>query len=229
VTDEHWPGLSWTQVETPTSRKGREKWGTRHPAPGFLAKSGRNGAPQPDFIVEKHNHRTFTTALHPHDNWLNFAYLCFKARKKLTPSGGSKMIRHIRSILMAVAIAVLALMSSAAMAQSYTGKWPATVTKSQRDNGKDCITLTDDGSYGFHHSGEAVLNGQNNGYPGYFTVVDEIMTVTFTFPSGEGDCCDFEMLTAPASKGQIGKGVFNYLGLTDIGVVNFGKKNGCTD
>jgi hypothetical protein len=174
------------------------------------------------------NYRIFTTALHPHDNWLNLTYLCFKARKKLTPSGGSKMTRHIRSILLALAIAVLALMSSAAMAQSYTGKWPATVTKSQRDNGKNCITLTDDGSYGFRHSGEAVLNGQNNGYPGYFTVVDGIMTVTFTFPSGEGDCCSYVVFTAPASNGKIGKGVFNYLGITDIGVVNFGKKNGCT-
>ena len=138
------------------------------------------------------------------------------------------MTRHIPSILMALAIAVLALMSSAAMAQSYTGKWPATVTKSQRDNGKNCITLTDDGSYGFRHSGGAVLNGQNNGYPGYFTVVHGLMTVTFTFPSGAGDCCDFAVFTAPASDGHIDKGVFNYFGLTDIGVVNFGKKNGCT-
>jgi len=97
------------------------------------------------------------------------------------------MTRHVRSIPMALAIAVLALMSSAAMAQSYTGKWPATVTKSQRDNGKNCISLTDDRSYGFRHSGEA-----------------------------------------PASNGEIGKGVFNYLGITDIGVVNFGKKNSCT-
>jgi hypothetical protein len=86
------------------------------------------------------------------------------------------MTRHVRSIPMALAIAVLALMSSAAMAQSYTGKWPATVTKSQRNNGKNCITLTDDRSYGFRHSGEA-----------------------------------------PASNGEIGKGVFNYLGITDIG------------
>ncbi|MGD0512471.1 MAG: hypothetical protein ABSA29_04165 [Terriglobales bacterium] len=139
------------------------------------------------------------------------------------------MTRHIRSILTALAIAVFVLMSGAAMAQSYTGKWRATVTKSQRDNGKNCITLTDDGSYGFRHSGEAVLNGQNNGYPGYFTVVEGLMTVTFTFPSGEGDCCDFEVFTAPASKGQIGKGVFNYLGLTDIGLVTFGKKDACSN
>lgn len=136
------------------------------------------------------------------------------------------MTRHIGSIATVFVVAAFAFTTSAAMAQSYTG---ATVTHSQRDNGKNCISLTDDGSYGFRHSGEAVLNGQNNGYPGYFTVVEGLMTVTFTFPSGEGDCCDFEMFTAPASKGQIGKGVFNYLGLTDIGVVTFGKKDGCSN
>ena len=137
------------------------------------------------------------------------------------------MTRHIGSIATVFVVAAFAFTTSAAMAQSYTGA--ATVTHSQRDNGKNCISLTDDGSYGFRHSGEAVLNGQNNGYPGYFTVVEGLMTVTFTFPSGEGDCCDFEMFTAPASKGQIGKGVFNYLGLTDIGVVTFGKKDGCSN
>ena len=138
------------------------------------------------------------------------------------------MTRHIRSIAMTFVVAVCAL-TSAAMAQSYTGNWPANVTHSQRDNGKNCISLNDDGSYGFPHSGEATLNGVDNGYPGYFTVVEGLMTVTFTFPSGEGDCCDFEVFTAPASKGQIGKGVFNYLGLTDIGLVAFGKKDACSN
>ena len=60
----------------------------------------------------------------------------------------------------ALAVAVFALTSSAAMAQSYTGDWPATVTQSQRSNGTYCVTLTDDGSYGWPHSGEAELNGQ---------------------------------------------------------------------
>ena len=138
------------------------------------------------------------------------------------------MTRHIRSIATVFVIAAFAFTTSAALAQSYTGHWPATVTHSQRDNGKNCISLTDDGSYGFRHSGEAVLNGQNNGYPGYFTVVEGIMTVTFTFPSGAGDCCDFAVFTAPASDGHIGKGVFNYLGLTDIGLLTFGKKDACS-
>lgn len=138
------------------------------------------------------------------------------------------MTRHIRCIAMTLVVAVIAL-TGAAMAQSYTGDWPATVTHSQRNNGKNCISLTDDGSYGFPHSGGAVLNGQQNPYGGYFTVVNGLMTVTFTYVSGEGDCCDFAVFSAPASKGQIGKGVFNYFGLTDVGLTTFGKKNACNN
>jgi len=138
------------------------------------------------------------------------------------------MTRHIRRfIATALAIAAFALVTSSAMAQSYSGNWQATVTKSQRSNGTYCVTLTDDGSYGFPHSGEAVLNGQNNPYGGYFTVIDGLITVTFTYPSGEGDCCDFQVFTAHASNGKISKGVFNYFGLTDIGLLAFGKKDGC--
>jgi hypothetical protein len=140
------------------------------------------------------------------------------------------MTTHIRRfIAMALAIAAFALTTSVAMAQSYTGNWQATVTQSQRSNGTYCVSLTDDGSYGFPHSGVAVPNGQNNPYGGYFTVVDGLMTVTFTYPSGEGDCCDFQVFTAHASNGKIGKGVYNYFGLTDIGLLTFGKKDSCSD
>ena len=138
------------------------------------------------------------------------------------------MTRHIRRfIAMALAIAAFALTTSAAVAQSYTGNWQATVTQSQRSNGTYCVSLTDNGSYGFPHSGTAELNGQNNPYGGYFTVIDGLMTVTFTYPSGEGDCCDFQVFTAHASNGKITKGVFNYFGLTDIGLVSFAKKDSC--
>jgi hypothetical protein len=140
------------------------------------------------------------------------------------------MTRHIRRLIaIALAIAAFALTTSAAVAQSYTGNWPVTVTQSQRDNGTYCVSLTDNGSGGFPHSGEAVLNGQNNPYGGYFTVVDGLITVTFTYPSGEGDCCSFLVFTAHANNGKIGKGVFNYFGLTDIGLLAFGKKDGCSD
>jgi hypothetical protein len=138
------------------------------------------------------------------------------------------MTKHIRSITMTFAVAVYAL-TGAAMAQSYSGDWPATVTHSQRDNGAYCISLNDDGSYGAKHSGEAKLLPGNNQYPGYFTVVDGIITVTFTYPSGEGDCCSYQVFTARANNGEIGSGVFNYFGITDIGLLTFGKKGGCSD
>lgn len=137
------------------------------------------------------------------------------------------MTRRVRSIGTGFVLAVFALTTSAAMAQSYTGNWPATVTQSHRSNGTYCISLTDDGSYGFPHSGEASLIPNDNSYPGYFTVVDGLITVTFTFPSGEGDCCDFIVFTARATNGHIGKGVFNYFGITDAGLLSFGKKDGC--
>lgn len=140
------------------------------------------------------------------------------------------MTRRIRRfIATALAIAAFALTTSAAMAQSYTGDWPATVTKSQRNNGTYCVSLTDNGSYGFPHSGPAVLNGQNNPYGGYFTVIDGLITVTFTYPSGAGDCCSFQVFTAHANNGKIGKGVFNYFGLTDIGLLAFAPKDSCSD
>jgi autotransporter-associated beta strand protein len=136
-------------------------------------------------------------------------------------------MRHVRFTVMTFVVAFFAL-TSAAMAQSYTGDWPATVTGSQRDNGVNCISLTDNGSFGAKHSGTAVLNGQPNPYGGYFTVVNGIITVVFTYPSGEGDCCSYQVFTAKAANGQIGNGVFNYLGITDIGLLSFGEKNGCT-
>jgi hypothetical protein len=133
-----------------------------------------------------------------------------------------------RSIAIAFVVAAFAFLTSAAMAQSYTGDFPATVTHSQRSNGTYCISLTDDGSYGAQHSGEAKLIPNNSPYPNYFTVVDGIITVAITYVSGAGDCCAYEVFTARANDGQIGNGVFNYFGITDIGLLSFGKKGGCS-
>lgn len=138
------------------------------------------------------------------------------------------MTRRIGLMATTFVVALFAL-TSAATAQSYSGNWPATVTHSQHSNSDYCISLTDDGSYGARHSGEAKLLGDNNQYPGYFTVVSGIITIAFSYPSGEGDCCSYQVFTARASGGQIGSGVFNYFGITDIGLLTFGKKNGCSD
>jgi hypothetical protein len=138
------------------------------------------------------------------------------------------MTRNIRRFIAAVLpIVAFALTSSAGMAQSYSGNWPMTVTKARQFNGTYCVTLTDDGSYGWPHSGEAELDGQNDPYPGYFTVIDGLITVTFPEPSGPGDCCSFLLFTARASDGHIGKGVFNYAGDVDYGVLAVGKNGGC--
>jgi hypothetical protein len=140
-----------------------------------------------------------------------------------------KMTRQVRRfIATALAIAAFAFTTSAATAQSFTGNWPATVTKSQRLNGTYCVALTDDGSFGWPHSGEAVLLPNNGQYPGYFTVIDGLLTVTFTYPSGEGDCCDYFVFTAHTNNGKIAKGAVNYFGITDNGLVAFGKKDSCS-
>jgi hypothetical protein len=140
------------------------------------------------------------------------------------------MTTHLgRFIAMALAIAFFALTTSAAMGQSYTGKWQATVTGSRNSNGTYCVTLTDNGSFGTPHSGPAELNGTEDPYSAYFTVVDGLITVTFPSVSGPGDCCDFFVFTARASNGRIGDGVFNYFGPGDFGVVAFGKKDSCSN
>ncbi len=136
------------------------------------------------------------------------------------------MTRHIRSFATTLVVALFAF-SGAAIAQSYSGDWPATVKNSTRDNGTFCISLTDNGTNGAQHSGPATLISSNGSLQGGFTVVNGLMTISFSFPSGEGDCCDYEVFTATATKGVIGSGVFNYFGITDVGQLMFGKKNTC--
>jgi hypothetical protein len=133
-----------------------------------------------------------------------------------------------RFMVMALPIVAFALMSSAAMTQSYSGNWPMTVSKSQFANGKYCVALTDDGSGGWPHSGEAVLVPENGTYPGIFQVIDGLLTVNIALPTGEGSL-EFLLYTARASNGHIGKGVYNlaYGGYNDSGVLVFGEKGGC--
>src|SRR5579863_7638734 len=76
---------------------------------------------------------------------------------ELTITRGIKtMTGSIRTFMaMALLLVCLALTSGTAMAQSYSGNWPLTVTRSQRSNGRYCVMLTDDGSLGWPHSGGA--------------------------------------------------------------------------
>jgi hypothetical protein len=128
----------------------------------------------------------------------------------------------------AFAIAAFALTCSAARAQSYSGNWPMKVTKSHYANGKYCVTLTDDGSLGWRHSGEASLVPSGGTYPGSFTVIEGLISVNIPAPTGDGSL-EFLLFTAPASGGHIGKGFYElaYGGYNDAGVLVFGKKGGC--
>ena len=138
------------------------------------------------------------------------------------------MIRRIRTLIaVASPIVALVLMSSAAIAQSYTGNWPMTVTKSQYANGTYCLALTDDGSGGFPHSGEAELVPLNGTYPGAFQVINGILTVTI--PEPEGSTLGFLIFIGHASDGHITKGAYDlaYGGFNDAGVLAFGAKGGC--
>jgi hypothetical protein len=128
-------------------------------------------------------------------------------------------------IAMALPIVAISLASSAVMAQSYTGNWPITVSKSHYGNGTYCVALTDDGSLGFPHSGYASL-GPPNGYAGFFTVINGIATVTIPEPyNGE---LEFQVFVAHASNGHISKGAYDLAGgPDDSGVAVFGAKNGC--
>ena len=138
------------------------------------------------------------------------------------------MTRNIRIFMaMALPIVALAMMSSAAMAQSYTGNWPMTVTKSQYANGHYCLALTDDGDQGWPHSGEAELVPLNGTYPGAFQVINGILTVTIPAPAGS--TLEFLIFIGHARGGHITKGAYDlaYGGFFDAGVLTFGAKGDC--
>ncbi len=140
------------------------------------------------------------------------------------------MIRNIRLfVAMALPIVVFVLTPSAASAQSYTGNWPGTVTDSRGSNGTYCITLTDNGSLGWPHSGQATMVENRSTLYGTFQVIGPLITITIESP---GDYADAGLVfVAQASNGTVGKGVYDdvYSGEEiDSGVLMFGAKNSCS-
>jgi hypothetical protein len=137
------------------------------------------------------------------------------------------MIRNISTFMATVLpIVAFALTPSAAMAQSYSGNWPATVTHSQHSNGTYCLTLTDNGTLGWPHSGPASLPG---GSGGSFQLINGTLVVTIEEEGGTGQNAGL-VFSASASHGDIGKGVYEdvFAGEEfDSGVLVFGVKNGC--
>ena len=135
--------------------------------------------------------------------------------------------------LLAVASALpMALLANAAAAGGYGGKWPLTVTHSQRADGDYCLTLNDDGQMGWPHSGEASLTGQKVGGTlpfGTFQVIDREIIITIQQPGGTGQNAGL-VFAAPAHGGPIGTGFYDqvYGGEEfDSGVAAFGTRGGC--
>jgi len=130
-------------------------------------------------------------------------------------------------ITMAMAVSANAAMPRDAMARSYSGNWPLTVTHSRGANGTYCLTLTDNGSLGWRHSGPASIAGVGNG--GTFQLINNTLVATIQSPGASGQN-EGLVFAASAAGGRIGNGVYEgvYGGEEiDSGVLAFGTKGGC--
>jgi hypothetical protein len=139
--------------------------------------------------------------------------------------------KNIRTfIALTLPILALALTPSVAMAQSFSGNWPMTENLKQfNEKNTYCLTLTDNSSAGFQHSGPATLNGSGfSGVSGIFQVVNNVLVATFYIGDDNGSLNGL-VFVAPASKGDIGKGFGELVSgaETVTGALAFGTKNGC--
>lgn len=132
----------------------------------------------------------------------------------------------MRKLFVTAAALSMAAVAGAATAEagSYTGNWMVTVTKARYSNGTYCLTVNDDGSLGWPHSGEATLPGSEGGT---FQVINGFFVATMPFGSGTGEVSN-TIFTGLAMNGSIGPGDYEiaYGGEFDSGVNKF-KKNGC--
>ncbi len=92
-------------------------------------------------------------------------------------AAGAAMVVSAGAVSMAMVV-----LGNAAMSQNYTGNWPVTVTHSQRSNGTICLTLTDNGSLGWPHSGPASLPSGNQKLFGTFQLIDGLLVATIQEP-----------------------------------------------
>jgi len=123
--------------------------------------------------------------------------------------------------------ATLSMLASAdgVMAQSYSGNYKVTVSQSKGYNGEHCLTLDDNDSLGWAHSGTA---GMDDKYSGAFQVIENLLMVSIAIAGENGELSSFE-LSAVTHNDNVGKGVYqtSYAGPPmDSGTVVF-KKGGC--
>ena len=147
---------------------------------------------------------------------------CVKRAHLVEPSS-------VNTLLTIAATLTMSTSAGAAKAQSSSGNWPLTVSHSQRSNGTYCLTLTDDGSLGWPHSGLASLVGGGGKLPyGTFQLIDHILVVTIQQQGGSQNAG--LVFVAPVVNGNIGKGTYDqvYGGEEfDSGVLMVGVKGGC--
>ena len=150
------------------------------------------------------------------------------------------MTKNIRTLVaMALPMLALALTSSAAKAQGFTGNYPVLETQVKAGvggtikgaNQNFCLVLTDDGNFGRPHSGTATLEGFDGGSltGGEFYVIGTNIFVNFVVGSSTGEATGLVIFApANASKGTIGTGILGLTGgVPSSGLATFGVKNGC--
>jgi hypothetical protein len=129
-------------------------------------------------------------------------------------------------MLLAIAAALpLVVSAGAASAQKYSGNWPLTVTHSQFLNGSYCLTVTDDGSEGWPHSGSATIPQYQYGI---FQVIHGKFMADIIVPlEGQNGVLVF---TGDARAGNIGNGAVAQIEGGEplySGEMTVGKRGGC--
>lgn len=116
-----------------------------------------------------------------------------------------------------------AFASAAALAASYNGNWPITISNAQFYNGNYCLTLS--GSTG----GGATLNGPLGTLVGNFQVFGRNLIAIVPLQNS-GGFNSGEEFVLPAAKGQLAKGTYLEDGdgeIDNFGVATVGTKNSC--
>lgn len=116
-----------------------------------------------------------------------------------------------------------AFMSGTAVAQSYNGNWPITITNSQYYNGNYCLALSGSGG------GGAELSGPLGNLYGNFQVLGKNLIAIVPEQTGGGFNWGVEFVL-PAANGMLAKGTFlvdEDGELESPGRAKVGTKNGC--
>jgi hypothetical protein len=142
-------------------------------------------------------------------------------------------------VLAGAAASILSANAALAGGGSYTGNWQVRLTHDvyvtnlgytgHGPNSTHCVSLTDDGSIGWPHSGFAELDGNANS-SGQFSVIGNTIMIYFDASGGEGETASI-VLSGTAKNGVIdNRGAYDYLVAGesfDADKASFGSKGSC--